>query len=596
MKLLPSQFPILAAPARQPEHDAAGATSAAAVANQRYGGSSRHTPASSRRLPSRSSRLVARGDKAEGRVAVAAAVVPAADWNGLAPRGEDVEVDEVDKLKSKLMAAWNNVKHGWVVKTKTSFSRHSPIYLLGKQYDCSSEVVDVPRKISTGSSCPDAVPGGGGGGSAPAGLGPAFRAFRQDFASRIWMTYRREFPQLGSSGWTTDTGWGCMLRSGQMLLAQGLLHHLLGRDWQSEEAVQLLHQDSEAPGRLSSSPGEPDYVMVGRGFLDDSIALRLAGTSWMASTEQMATYRQILGWFTDAPDSPFGIHKLVEFGKSSGKRAGDWYGPAIVAHILKKAIEEAKEKLLQDTVVYVAQDCTVYTGDVQELCQPTAAGSSDSSNEALGSRGPLDVKAGCCGGRGGGESAAVMSPVPSAEWKALFVLVPVRLGGETLNPVYVSCVKGILEMDNCIGIIGGKPKHSLYFIGYQDDHVIYLDPHYCQTAVDAAQPDFPVESFHCCSPRKTAFTKMDPSCTLGFYCRTRDDFLAFRDRVVKVLRPSAGVGGGGPPQESYPIFSFMSGRSRDVEDEEPRPERHVRLHPVCRRAAQRSSSEDFVLL
>ncbi|CAM9934801.1 unnamed protein product [Lampetra fluviatilis] len=471
-------------------------------------------------------------------MAVAAAVVPAADWNGLTPRGEDVEVDEVDKLKSKLMAAWNNVKHGWVVKTKTSFSRHSPIYLLGKQYDCSSE---------------------------GDWLGPAFRAFRRDFASRIWMTYRREFPQLGSSGWTTDTGWGCMLRSGQMLLAQGLLHHLLGRDWQSEEAVQLLHQDSEAPGRLSSSPGEPDYVMVGRGFLDDSIALRLAGTSWMASTEQTDTYRQILGWFTDTPDSPFGIHKLVEFGKSSGKRAGDWYGPAIVAHILKKAIEEAEQKLLQDTVVYVAQDCT-------------------------------DVKAGCCGGGGGEESAAVMSPVPSAEWKALFVLVPVRLGGETLNPVYVSCVKGILEMDNCIGIIGGKPKHSLYFIGYQDDHVIYLDPHYCQTAVDAAQPDFLVESFHCCSPRKTAFTKMDPSCTLGFYCRTRDDFLAFRDRVVKVLRPSAGVGGGGLPQESYPIFSFMSGRSRDVEDEEPRPERHVRLHPVCRRAAQRSSSEDFVLL
>lgn len=97
-------------------------------------------------------------------------------------------------------------------------------------------------------------------------------AFYADFTSRIWLTYRSHFPPIrdgrladltcgplpkdlqldsqadiasmsspatakqrswpwssGEKGWTSDSGWGCMLRTGQSLLANSLIHLHLSR-------------------------------------------------------------------------------------------------------------------------------------------------------------------------------------------------------------------------------------------------------------------------------------------------------------------------------------------------------------------------------
>lgn len=63
------------------------------------------------------------------------------------------------------------------------------------------------------------------------GLFPELELIRRDVQSRIWCTYRKGFVPLGRPQLTTDKGWGCMLRCGQMLLAQSLLELHLGRDW-----------------------------------------------------------------------------------------------------------------------------------------------------------------------------------------------------------------------------------------------------------------------------------------------------------------------------------------------------------------------------
>jgi len=64
---------------------------------------------------------------------------------------------------------------------------------------------------------------------------------------------------------------------------------------------------------------------------------------------------------------------------------------------------------------------------------------------------------------------AIWLPLDTHEqsWHPVMILVPVRLGIQCLNPVYIPSLKTFLSFPQSLGIIGGKPHSAFYLVGYQ---------------------------------------------------------------------------------------------------------------------------------
>nr|CAG8520457.1 6444_t:CDS:10 [Entrophospora candida] len=280
--------------------------------------------------------------------------------------------------------------------------------------------------------------------------------FLLDFQSRIFCCYRKEYPPIEPSFHTTDTGWGCMHRTGQSLLAQGFLIVLLGRDWR-------LHN--------------------------------------VQNDIEKFTYRKILSWFIDNPDPEhyYSIHNIARIGISLDKKIGDWFGPSTIAHSLKRLSLTHKDCPLS---IYVPSNNTIYR------------------DELFG-----EMKL----------------------WKPVLILLSVRLGTDKLNQKYSGNLKALFTFPQFLGIAGGRPGRSLYFVAVQDDDLLYLDPHFVRPVINLNKStEFPIEDYHSTIVRAMDISEMDPSMLLGFLCKNRQDFDDFCERIEKETEPQ------------FPIFTIQN--------------------------------------
>ncbi|XP_052331491.1 cysteine protease ATG4B-like isoform X3 [Oncorhynchus keta] len=314
-------------------------------------------------------------------------------------------------------------------------------------------------------------------------LGKEFNALTEkedilaDVTSRLWFTYRKNFPPIGGTGPTSDTGWGCMLRCGQMILGEALVCRHLGRDWR-----------------------------------------------WVRGQPQRGQYISILNAFLDKKDSYYSLHQIAQMGVGEGKAIGQWYGPNTVAQVLKKLTVFDSWSCL---AVHVAMDNTVVMEEIKRLCMPWLDYGGAACAEPLGW---MPKHNGCP------EGACALAEEETALWKPLVLLIPLRLGLSDINKAYIETLKQCFQLPQSLGVIGGKPNSAHYFIGYVGEELIYLDPHTTQPAVEPCEDSqVPDDTYHCQHPPcRMHICEIDPSVAVGFFCRTEDDFDDWCMRIRKL--------------------------------------------------------------
>jgi cysteine protease ATG4 len=263
--------------------------------------------------------------------------------------------------------------------------------------------------------------------------------FISDYKSRIILTYRYNIPSL--LNFSSDIGWGCTIRSGQMILAETLLRMKLSRDWRlyKNKSLSLAHKD-------------------------------------------------ILNYFIDVPsnDHYFSIQNITHYGRKYNKNIGDWYGPETISKVIRDIVNSIDRINLK---IYIPENNDIIIDDLKLL---------------------------------------------SPNLENILILIPLRLGLANINNQYIKHLFHFLELPQSVGFIGGKPTKSFYFIGYQNENFIYLDPHHNQNLIDH-QNFFPkindLLSYHNKKINLIDSYTIDPSLTVGFFIKNEDDFNKFKNSI-----------------------------------------------------------------
>jgi cysteine protease ATG4 len=294
-------------------------------------------------------------------------------------------------------------------------------------------------------------------------------------ASKFLFTYRYDFEYIGSTSYSSDVGWGCCLRSMQMLLAEANCRLTFGKDYifnhilsdtkdQYSKYLNIikLFEDTSKSGALFSLHN----ILLTNSVQAESMLSKMS--SYLSSISSIASKVS-----NSASNSATSVNE---------SKIGQWVGPFQASKMVKKTSDANNNNNSSSCNIYISPDNTVYLDELTIMVNQ----------------------------------------------KPTIILIPIRVGDQ-LNKEYLPSLVATFKLNQSLGIVGGSGNSSYYIIGYQDDRLIIMDPHQVQKSALIDNMENMSEIKEVCTTYHTpelssiGINDLDPSLALGFLIKDKGD-------------------------------------------------------------------------
>ena len=361
-----------------------------------------------------------------------------------------------------------------------------------------------------------------------------------------WFSYRKNFDQIKEKDkiYTSDAGWGCMIRASQMILAQGLckistteklndfINQYLAYFYDNKIPMKYLCknknnlQNVKEKNNKNKNDEYEDFEIidtekgkeknVAYSFIDLSSEL-INGLEHMSERKSNKEYLT----------PPFSLRNLIKVQKltnKNGKKVGEWFSNYDTIRLIQIITSEMNKKNDCDFKIINFNEGIFYIDNIVKECFEEHKKLKELDGfelVCLGNNEFYDII------NNNIENDEYMFNDKLYKFKNKFIIfISVRHGLYSLDEEMHNEVLDIFDIDTNIGFIGGKNTRAFYFIGKCGKNIIFLDPHYVQDTI-------PLNKFGTSSVQETyipndifymQINELSPSFTIGFAIKDMKNF------------------------------------------------------------------------
>lgn len=250
-----------------------------------------------------------------------------------------------------------------------------------------------------------------------------------------------------------------------------------------------------APSILSSDAGFGCMLRAGQSMMAESLSIIIYGRNrkldeMLDEPERVEQYKSIISLFLDVSDpaAAFSVHCLTRIGVAMGTPIGQHFCPSVLARALRKQCRTRPDIPFE---IFLIKHGVISLPALKQAVQG----------------------------------------------KAQIVLMSLRLGAEMLNPDYGMLIKAALMSPQTVGIIGGRSARAFYIIGYQDESLLYLDPHLLRPVNTDLERIIARREYHTRAVCEVSLAQLEPTVLFGFLCRTEEDVSTLAKDLSSVPLP-----------------------------------------------------------